>query len=1347
MEKQSLGIALFISFILLLSVLVLAIPQWDPISGGRYNITDPVSGSEYLPTRTYTFNITWNDTIGDTVLEGQITNVTFETNITGSFVNYTNNTDQSRVVINGTGNLYRNYTINFTGVGPYEIIAYRWIAKNATGTINATPNYTYRISIPGRLAPDNLFYTPQSFVHLNYTNSYATNITIIANSTLSYSNSRLVIDIFNSSSFSGNYSQTNTVTDCTNFNRKLIITNVTHNDTVLFSFNSTNSSEIRLSLVNPTECVAGRYTANLFTLRNRTINESVNVNISLITDIPIAGKHIQLNGIGNFSGSMPINSTYYHSYFFNTSEVENATGITINVTWGSTSQNLDLFLFDNNRNLIAEAINFTHAEDTLVFGPLPATSALYELRIYGNNTAATSYNGNLIFTTINASNTSALNQIITSINFGTLGASNSSQINITLKNEGNISLNGVVETKTIYYINRFVCETTCSGERNFTFVVPDSSIATRIKVNVTWRGDGNYTLNLYKPFNETVDVSSLNKIENQNFTGAYQERFNETKSIVKGVWKIQVKNNSVNLSSYNVSVIIDVNPSSWISTNYSTFSFNRSVYNSVINNTNTTFQFNITVQNDTLDGKYEGFLKYTASNNATLVIPFEVTTRTSTLVVNGTVQDRTLIVPANIGINRTLVLNITFNNTGNYDMPFTFQNSTNNLLMLGTKNISFDYVASPVGSLAANSFGTLNVTINLTVANTSDTQGIYEGFILFNASNITNLTAAAHPYSTFNLTIRVNLTNQLSVSVPRLIGWNTDNNSISTTPNNVTALLQVSNSSGSIVFLTLPNFVKMWLQEGNITGSEGRIPSAGNLSFYANTSPLYGSVSGGYSAYSIDFTAPAGTPGGLYRLHTITNAVIGGNNFTGESDNGTFIVNTPGLYMSNVSVAGDTSRSYTLTNGSSAFLFVNISNYGPVAASSETVELSRPSSCSGYTINALDTYVTSGCSATRNANVFTISPAAHSSSCLVWWQITASDVSASACSSFLIKTPPNGYNWFNNYSISITVSKAGSSTTTTTTPSTTTSGDQTTTSSTLKYLEIVDPGITNVIQNTTNTTKVIVKNTNNTKTQNISLSLESINSAWLSITPSVANLVLAQSNATFTITFNIPSSADVADYTGLLRASSSFTNVTKNFTLRVLPGLARIAEINNTVATFKVNLTELETQINQSRQQGYNVSTVEATFNQLKTLVDQADRKVNSGDYFGASQLFDQIENLFSQADDQLKSASKVSSSLLLPGFGDIFVYIIIGLGVGGGAFLAYLFWPSRGGKKRISVNLGQEPKKEKPKEQPREGRPGKKQSLNFLYKKETVVGTAVSDEDVWMKLKNKWSKLSKRKK
>src|SRR3989338_6760683 len=122
MQKYGLGIVLLILFALVISVasFVSAGPQWELISQSRYNITDPISGSEYLPTRTFTFNITWN---GSVIADlSNVTNVTFITNITGASVNYTSILVNGTGVINGTGNLFANYTINFSGVGPYEYI-------------------------------------------------------------------------------------------------------------------------------------------------------------------------------------------------------------------------------------------------------------------------------------------------------------------------------------------------------------------------------------------------------------------------------------------------------------------------------------------------------------------------------------------------------------------------------------------------------------------------------------------------------------------------------------------------------------------------------------------------------------------------------------------------------------------------------------------------------------------------------------------------------------------------------------------------------------------------------------------------------------------------------------------------------------------------------------------------------------------------------------------------------------------------------------------------------------------------------------------------------------------------
>ncbi len=1324
MKRYGLGLLLFIGFAIILSVgtFVLAIPVWEPITTGSYNATDPVSGSEWLPTRTYQFNITWNDSAG------AVYNVTFESNITGNFINYTTNftlVPNASYVINGTGSSYANYTINFTGVAPFEIIAYRWIAINASGcnpgcngstatVVNFTPTYVYRIGVPGKLSTNRSFYVPQSVVHLNWTNNatagnvFATNFTIITNATLNFATSRVAVEILNSSDLVANYSQSNTITDCSTFNRKLIVTNVTGNGTQMNTFNSTNSSEIRLSLVAPEECLPGRYSANLFTIRNRTFAED-NVSLSLFVDIPISFKNdvnsqMRLTGNGRFSGSLPAYAPTYHSYYFNTTEVGNSTGVVVNVTWTNSSHDLDVFLFDASGNLKAKSINKTGTKEELVltYANFTSGNAMWEVRIYSNVSASSAYTGTVVFSGLNATtNITQVNQSFNLVAPAPMNATNVTQVTFNITNEANLTANSMNETKVLYHVTRFGS----NGTSNFTFLVPGSDIVNRIRVSVNWTGDTNYSFRLYKPANVTVHMQTFGDYKNANISGANQEEWNETDDIVRGFWRVEVRNTtnaSVPMNSYNVSIFLYVNSSEWIKSNYTSFSWNRSTGFGVINNTNRTIQINFTVPNTTLNGTYEGYVKYESGTQGAIQIPILWRVNTGILVVNETVNSSAITIKENIGANITRTMDITFNNNGSYLLPLDFRNSSNLLLVLSsdnTKNVSFNYTVSNATFAQSGIFEVANFTFYINRTHSVDTQGIYEGFVFFNTSN------NSHPYQGFNLSLRVNLTNELIARVVDAYSSPIGNQTIDpAVVNNITLRIIVTYQNGTeIAGTTFPelnatNFTFVYITEGNVTNASSRIPSIGTLSVTNGTSQvdMYAS-SGGYNAYSLNISIPKNIPGGLYKVRVANHYLRGGVNYTGAGDNGTLVVYDAGFEMTNYT------NSYSISNTSTDRLYVNVTNWGPV---SKQASLAFVESCAGYSVTAES--ASSGCNtATSGANFTDLDIAAHSSSCLLTFKITGAS-GASACSGTLTPSPSNL--WFNNFTVSVTVSgDTGSGTTTTTTTGTSTTTSTTTAAGAApKYLEIVSPATIFVVQGNSNSTKITVKNVNNTKTQNITLIVEDITQSWISsITPASADVVLAGTNANFTVTFAVPNTTEVKDYTGTFKASSSLGSAVSSFVLRVLPSEAKKIEINDTFALIKLNFTKLQTELAESKQRGTNVSSAEKLFDEAKALVQQAETHIQNGDYFSAFQLFEQIKAKIESAKAEL---SKAPGAGIFGALGFLLnpVYAIAIAAVVGGAVLLYLFWPTK---------LKYAPALQKPK----------------TIEKPKVV------EDVWEKLKEKW--------
>jgi len=100
---------------------------------------------------------------------------------------------------------------------------------------------------------------------------------------------------------------------------------------------------------------------------------------------------------------------------------------------------------------------------------------MWEIRVYGNYTSTIPYNGMIVFTTLNVTNSSDIQ--VSSIDFGVMNASELKQTEIILRNEGNLTLSNVAESKELYHVNRF----SGSNAKNFTFFVPDSSIALQPK--------------------------------------------------------------------------------------------------------------------------------------------------------------------------------------------------------------------------------------------------------------------------------------------------------------------------------------------------------------------------------------------------------------------------------------------------------------------------------------------------------------------------------------------------------------------------------------------------------------------------------------------------------------------------------------------------------------------------------------------------------------------------------------------------------------------------------------------------------------------------------------------------
>lgn len=1244
------------------------------------------------------------------------------TSVANILHNFTNNATTvmwdfgNRSVFNTTNYFAFNFTTQFL-MGTFNFTV---TVNDTSGVVNST-NVSIVMSPSLSGAQNKSFGVVPGTLFVNWTTNadqYQQNVTIVVNASGNFT-SPLNISILNSTSTSSlvaNYSQAASGA-CSSI--KFIINNGTRSvpyaQGLLFNTGLNNTNVTLLLPMERLSCNPGRWYIPTFTLSNSSFaNENVNLSVTL--DIPIVVNNTlnQTTGVGTFNGSLVASTSYYHDYYFfinNSLAVLNATGVMINVSGWNPSQDVDVFLLDNSSRLVAKSINKNQTTESLTYNYFPTTfstaNTAYQIRIFGNGSSAISYNGAIYYTTLNITNASNPTSRINLIDYGLLNVSGNHTSNITLKNEGNITLQNIVESKELYWFTVF-------GNNigtNFSFLMPDSSIASKVKVVLNWTGGTNYSFNLYRPTN-TLVANSVNKYILANSSGMTQEEYNETTSISPSsseIWRLEVVNNSFAQDYYNASVFIFMTPSRWFTSNYTNISLvghPQSVNNSY------TFQINLSIPNNTVDGRYAGKISYTDTNGAGINIPFRFNVTTPIMLVNSSYTQIAGIIDENYGATLQKNGSVSITNNGSQTMYVVLNSSTYLSCVSGScssaiqPSLNITINNAPIQksitefSVASQS----NVTINYNVTfNSSMPTGVYEGWILINATNNT-FQISPHPNATMNVTIRLNLTNYVVVSVveyeddfaptayPRVVG-NTSN-----IDRNLTIKIDLSFVNGTAIStsaLNVSNFSSVWLQEGNITSSTGRIPSSGslnNITNYTNSVPVYCTLPfvcpgwGGDNHYYINATVPSSTPGGQYdvfvTVNISSNPLLNGT-FTGTGHNRTLFVNNTGYFIQT-----NTSSSQTLDTSTTSFKFyTNITNLGmltsaQVAQVAPTPAITLSESCGGWTVS--EVVKSAECPSDWTFNIsgggITASPA-FNGSCIVYWTVSNSTSSTtSACTGTIFGRPAR--QWFNNLSLSVGVTgAAGSSSASSSSSSSSSSSTSTSTStSSPSYLDIT--GYTSlmiVTQGTGNSTTVTVKNINSSISQSVSLTVDTISSSWFTVDPSTEVSIAASSTKNYTVTFSVPKTADVKDYSANFKAVSTQGSATKAFTLRVLPAPETQLVIASTFTNIiKPNFTQVWSELNATKSIGANTTAAESKFKELQAKVAEAEAYVKEGtaeSYFKAQQLFSTINNLIDATRNELKVAKEAQQKSLLANWP---IYVAIGGGIGIAIFLAYLFWPSK---------------------------------------------------------------------
>lgn len=1152
-------------------------------------------------------------------------------------------------------------------------------------------------------SPLKQFNVTPDILYLNWTNNYTSNITITMNKTFNNITVQIMNDTITTSNVVGNYSQSNSAkTQCKPSYYHLFVKNEggDYNNTIgpitNATSNSTNVTILDTDIeYDHTQCSPGRYWIEKLTIRNITrTNETAN--ITVIIDIPISSSNnnnILSTGVGSFDDTetkLPTNASTYHSYYFNTSLVTNATGVMINLTGWSSPKDIDLFLFDNSSTpvLKAKSINKTHTVESLMYSYLPSDK-MWEIRVYGNYTSTIAYNGMIIFTTLNTTNSS--------IDFGVLNASGTNQVNITLRNEGNLTLSNVLESKELYHINKFSGNST----KNFTFLVPDSSIASKVKATLNWTGATNYSLKIYNQ-NDALVASSTNKYVYANVTGAMQEEYNETNTTsTAGIWKVGVKNNTNitdPLDPYNITVYTYISPTNWITTNYTTMTFNRTGNN----NYTVDVQINFTVQNKSIDGLYEGYIKYLDNNKAGLKIPISFNVTTPMLVVNNSLNSETIRIDENNGTTLTRSLNIDVNNTGFYDLNVVLTNSSNDTMSCISGSCSgyfANFTYNSISSVSSRSSTTLSV--NITFNSSMPTNTVYEGWIFFNATNITTA-LSSHPYETFNLTFRLNLTSLLDLQNLQIISTDGDTIANGTHGENVTAKFKIYYING-----TTEIEAKTALNTSNFTVSlsnQNASKAYSSLTLFNGTNPIYINP-----YYSINFSVPADSVGGHYSV-SVTATYKKNPIYNGTKINQTLIINNTGIKL----IANTSTTPSVNENGASIYFNATAVNYGPLTATG-LLELQNGTTnyCNIIAHEVRTPGGTCGTITVANGDTFTVA-ISEGEVCEYSWKITSIGGNITSDKYCYPDLLAYDLGFGNITSITITVNDVDENVTTTTTTTTSEDGaggngdeDEDEGEESI-YLEIKTyPSTVSIEQGKNKTESVLVKNINITEWQTVTLTVTGINSSWYDIAIN-KKMIDPEKMYTYYVTFLIPDNATVKNYACTFKASSSFDTVSKSFTLEVTPGPEMQTDINVTLSDYESNISTLETQINQSRDEGHNTTIAESKLSELKAKFKQALEYRDVNDYKSAYELFDDIDTLLNETRTALEEAGLPSGDWWK--WGKWVVVAVVGVVA---IFLGYLFWPTAGYE------------------------PGKQ----FVIKtKREVVKDGLSAQ--YQKLKEKWSKI-----
>lgn len=1089
---------------------------------------------------------------------------------------------------------------------------------------------------------------------------------------------------------------------------KVIVWN--ESGTYLNYTNTMNESENITIFIHPyLFCPPGKYFGSFPVFNSE--NYMDNLSVGSLVHIPIStmNTYDEDSQKAFFKGTLST-SNPMQVYYLNTTLSENITSMYVNLTWGDYSKDIDLFLF-NGSSLLGKSINSNSPEG--IYYLMDSPPEFLKIVVYGN--VSSDYLGNIYF--------SSLNSTVGSLDFGTVDPNQTKYSDFVLGNIDDRMLHNVTDSVDFYHIESW----TGSSPQTFEFLVP--YFADKVKVSVNWTNASTKWMVVLRDVNGEEIGNSSGRYFNANQTGVVMEEyFEHTGPFTKandGYWNITVINQTNLTDSYDLKAYIWIaNSSQWVRTNFTETDIN--VSGGAGSSLNVTV--NITAdETELLNGTYEGTITFLNGTGWEHRIPFGFGVMAGSLLFNETYGTTTYCTTDNIGFNRigaeVIRAHITYNNTGGY--PVYHTNLTSDLKLNNTvKYIDFSMGSLP-NPIPVGGNGTLDINFTINTTKTKNREGIYRGWVFFNTSSAT-LNESSYPFKTYNISLQVNLTRVLNVSVTNI------NPTFIDPPNqtnNITTSFQVKLANGTVIsndlVMNYSDFYSLYMKETN---------TSYQITIYNLTAGGAGGSGCSGGVCQVKGSVPENKIGGKYNVFGSVNWNTSYYGGTGE------VFLNGSAYMNNVSIndtgikieALNDTYMGVITEGAVTYFWISMANYGPTPTGTFRIAFNRNSrpvtpenvnlywDCTGGTISE-----TSG-----NSTAYDVSlPAYFDSKCWLRWKLTMGTVSEdTTCNGMGIKlfnktAFSNGE--INDISLIIEndVTQNTSQTGPTTGTASCTSNSDCTSNKYCsngqcilvscpngyvsnhicvpysKKLEIVSyPSTLQMLQGGWNTTEVLVKNSGNVGLTGKLIVTSNISTITSTITPASHSLNSSVTGS-FILNFSASNETEVGYYTITIKAynpDNTSVSDSKDIILGIHPLEAAKIEINNTFLNYTDQFLVLE---NEFRKFGIldtvNFTKANRTYNSIINILEDIETYLQEGNYLQAHALFEDAENTLERFKEELTYLTVEAQQQTLASLGDIWTWAAIGIIIMAIIiFVVYLLLPPREGYHPL---LGFKPRKESP--------------------------------------------------